>query len=240
MNSEGEWQGFYVDFCHAVAAAIFGTPDYINYVEVGSESRFTSLVERSTDVVMYSSTWTLGREHRYQVSFPALYLFDGQGFIVRKIAGIHSLAELDGKTVCVTANSTSQYNVEDYIEAHGFDTKVVYANADHFFRGSVCDAYTGDRMNLAINLANRVGHKEGYLVLPDTLSREPIGPTVRNDDPQWERIVRSVVHATILAEEKGITRANVDQMRLQTNDVEAQNLLGSQGNIGAQLGLQSD
>ncbi|MBM6552095.1 amino acid ABC transporter substrate-binding protein [Marinomonas ostreistagni] len=240
LNSEGQWQGFYVDFCRAVAAAVFDTPEYVNYVEVGSASRFTSLVDRSTDVVMYSSTWTLGREHTYQVSFPALYLFDGQGFVVRKSANIDSLAELNGKTVCVTANSTTQQNLEDYIAAHQFDTEVVYANGDQFFRGSVCDAYSADRMNLATNLANRVGHPEGYKILPDTLSREPIGPTVRNDDAQWERIVRSVVHATILAEEKGITQANVDQIRENSHNIETQNLLGVHGDIGAQLGLGDD
>ena len=240
LDSEGNWQGFYVDFCRAAAAAIFGTPDYINYVEVGSTSRFTSLMERSTDVVMYSSTWTLGREHTYQVAFPALYLFDGQGFIVRKSANIRSLTQLDDKTVCVVANSTSQHNLEDYIQAHQLNTNVVYANADHFFRGSVCDVYTADRMNLATNLANRVGLKEGYVVLPDTLSREPLSPTVRNDDDQWQRIIRSVVHATILAEEKGITRDNVDQMRQHATDIEVQNLLGQHGDLGAQLGLNSD
>lgn len=240
LDNEGKWQGFYVEFCRAVAAAVLNNPNYVNYVEVGPTSRFTSLVDKSTDVVMYSSTWTLGRENTYQVSFPALYLFDGQGFVVRKSSNIQRLEDLNTKTVCVTGNTTSQQNLEDYIEAQGFDTQVVYANGDQFFRGSLCDAYSADRMNLATNLANRINNRSDYIVLPDTLSREPIGPTVRNDDAQWQRIVRSVVHATILAEEKGITRANIDQVKESSTNVETQNLLGTSGDIGLQLGLQPD
>ncbi len=237
INEEGQWEGFYVDFCRATAAAVLENPDYVRYLEVGATSRFTSLVENSTDVVMFSSTWTLGRENTYQVSFPTLYLFDGQGFVVRKSAGIDSVNDLDGKTVCVTGNTTTQRNLEDFIKAQGFDTEVVYTNGDQFFRGSVCDAYSADRMNLAINLANRVEQKDDYKVLPETFSREPIGPTVRNDDDQWERIIRSIVHATFLAEEKGITQANVDQIKASSKNVEVRNLLGESGDIGEQLGL---
>lgn len=240
LDAKGQWQGFYVDFCRAVAAAVLQDPQFVNFIEVGPTSRFTSLVDKNTDVVMYSSTWTLGRENTYQVSFPALYLFDGQGFVVRRNSNIHKLSDLNGKTVCVTGNTTTQQNLEDFIKARKFQTSVVYANGDQFFRGSVCDAYSADRMNLATNLANRVERKEDYLILPDTLSREPIGPTTRNDDAQWERIIRSVVHATILAEERGITQANVDQVRTTTDNIEALNLLGKSGDIGPQLGLDPD
>ena len=240
LDSEGKWQGFYVEFCRGVAAAVLNNPDYVNYVEVGPKSRFTSLVDKSTDVVMYSSTWTLGRENTYQVSFPALYLFDGQGFVVRRSSNIHTINDLNDKTVCVTGNTTTQQNLEEFIATQGFNTKVVYANGDQFFRGSVCDAYSADRMNLATNLANRVDNRSDYVVLPDTLSREPIGPTVRNDDAQWQKIVRSVVHATILAEEKGITQANIDQVKQSSHNIETLNLLGVNGDIGQQLGLDPD
>ncbi|SBS32592.1 General L-amino acid-binding periplasmic protein AapJ precursor [Marinomonas aquimarina] len=240
LDREGRWQGFYVEFCRGVAAAVLKNPNFVNFVEVGPTSRFTSLVDYSTDVVMYSSTWTLGRENAYQVSFPALYLFDGQGFVVRKSSNIETLADLNDKTVCVTGNTTTQQNLEDYISTQQLDTKVVYANGDRFFRGSVCDAYSADRMNLATNLANRVDNHGDYFILPDTLSREPIGPTVRNDDAQWQKIVRSVVHATILAEEKGITQANIDQIKQSSQNVEVQNLLGVSGDIGPQMGLDQD
>ncbi|MBJ7552199.1 amino acid ABC transporter substrate-binding protein [Marinomonas ostreistagni] len=240
LDSNGRWQGFYVDFCRGVAAAVLHNPEYVNFVEVGSTSRFTSLVERTTDVVMYSSTWTLGRENTYNIRFPALYLFDGQGFVVRNRSNIHSLDDLNGKTVCVTGNTTTQQNLEDYINNHGFKTDVVYANGDQFFRGSICDAYSADRMNLATNLANRVENRSDYRILPDTLSREPIGPSVRDDDPQWNRIVRSVVHAVIVAEEKGITQSNIDQLKLSSQNIETRNLLGVSGDLGEHLSLDAD
>ena len=117
-----------------------------------------SLQEKKTDVVMYSSTWTLGREDLYQVAFPAIYLFDGQGFIVRKSSNIHSLNDLAGKTVCATANTTSYQNLIDMLESRNIEAKVMSSNGDSFFRGS-CDVYTADRMNLAINRANRASNR---------------------------------------------------------------------------------
>ncbi|MBB1486917.1 amino acid ABC transporter substrate-binding protein [Oceanospirillum sediminis] len=238
INSEGHWQGFYVDFCKGVAAAVLHNPDYVRYIEVGAKSRFTSLIENKTDVVMYSSTWTLGREYNYAVNFPAIYLFDGQGFIVRKSSGIQSLEDLEGKTVCATENTTSYQNLADMLKGRDINAKVVSSNGDSFFRGS-CDAYTADRMNLATNRANRATNPDDYLILPESISREPIGPKVRNNDPQWERIVRAVVHAVILAEEKGITAQNTDQILKHSRDAETLNLLGVRGNIGKQLGLDN-
>ncbi len=236
INAKGEWAGFYVDFCKAAAAAVLKKPDFVHYVEVDSKSRFTSLQEKKTDVVMYSSTWTLGREDLYQVAFPAIYLFDGQGFIVRKSSNIYSLNDLAGKTVCATANTTSYQNLIDILESRNIEAKVMSSNGDSFFRGS-CDAYTADRMNLAINRANRASNPEDYRILAESISREPIGPKVRNNDPQWQRIIRSVIHALILAEEKGITADSVDLALKSSRDVETLNLLGARGNIGQQLGL---
>lgn len=238
INDEGYWQGFYVDFCKGVAAAVLKNPDYVRYIEVGAKSRFTSLIENKTDVVMYNSTWTLGREYHYAVNFPAIYLFDSQGFIVRKSSGIQSLEDLEGKTVCATENTTSYQNLIDMLEGRDIKAKVMSSNGDSFFRGS-CDAYTADRMNLATNRANRATNPDDYLIMPESISREPIGPKVRNNDPQWERIVRAVVHAVILAEEKGVTTQNADQVLKHSRDAETLNLLGARGNIGKQLGLDN-
>jgi general L-amino acid transport system substrate-binding protein len=240
ISAKGYWTGFYVEFCRAVAVAVLNNPDYINYVEVKAKTRFTSLQEKITDVVMYSSTWTVGRENQYNIRFPAIYLFDGQGLLVRNSSNISSFKDLQNKTVCVTENTTSQNNFEEYVSANRFDTNVIYSNGDQFFRSNVCDAYTADRMNLLINLANRTDKQENYAVLPMTFSREPIGPAVRDDDPQWERIVRSVVHAIILAEEKGITSNNIDYLKKTSNNVEINNLIGTSGDIGRQLGLDQD
>jgi general L-amino acid transport system substrate-binding protein len=239
IGKDGQWAGFYVDFCRAVAAAVLGNPKYVQFVEVNSNTRFSSLVEAKTDVVMYSSTWTMGRESTYQIDFPAIYLFDGQGFMVRKASGIKTLSDLDGKSICVTENTTTHANLMGLIAYRKLKANVVFSNGDSFFRGS-CDVYTADRMNLATNRANRSENPDGYVILPETISREPIGPMVRNDDPAWSRIVRAVVHALILAEEKGITAANVDEKRSVKQDAETDNLLGQTGKIGETLGLSAD
>ncbi len=239
IDQNGDWQGFYVDFCRATAAAIFGNPDRVQYVEVDATTRFTTLQQRQTDVVMYSTTWTLGRENRYQVAFPAIYLFDGQGIMVRAGSDILQLADLQGKTLCVTENTSTHQNLVDVLARHKIDAKIQFSNGDSFFRGH-CDAYSADRMNLATNRANRADNPEEYLILPENLSREPIGPMVRNDDPRWARVVRAVVQGLILADEKRITQANIDTMREHSKDPEVVNLLGLSGNFGAQLGLSDD
>lgn len=237
IDKSGKWAGFYVDFCRALAAAVLGNADHVTYVEVGPETRFTSLVDKRTDVVMYSSTWTLGREKKYAISFPAIYLFDGQGLIVRKQSGIHRFSDLNGKTVCVTENTTTQTNLQNLIDRQGLKTKVLLANGDAFFRGS-CDAYSADAMNLATNRAYRADNPAAYTILAERLSREPIGPMVRDDDAPWNRIVRSVVHALIVAEEYGITHDNVDRQRQAKNNLaEVEQLLGNAPQIADMLGL---
>lgn len=239
INPAGNWEGFYIEFCRAVAAAVLGNPDFVQYVEIGSTTRFTALVDSKADVVMYSSTWTPGREADYKILFPAIYLFDGQGFMVRAQSGIRTLDDLKGKTICVTANTSTERNLENIIRRRQLDAKVIEANGDSFFRGG-CDAYTADRMNLATNRANRADDPAQYVILPDVVSREPIGPMVRDDDLQWARIVRSVVDALILAEDKGITRDNVDSASNGDQGGEVDNLLGRTGKIGEGLGLDRD
>jgi general L-amino acid transport system substrate-binding protein len=188
---------------------------------------------------MYSTTWTLGRENRYQVVFPAVYLFDSQGVMVRANSGISMLSDLQGKTVCVTENTSTHKNLVNALEQQGIDAQVQFSNGDSFFRGH-CDAYSADRMNLATNRANRADNPAHYIILPETLSREPIGPMVRNDETRWERVIRSVVNATILADQKGITQSNLDQVLNSTEDQEILNLLGQQGDLASQLGLPND
>lgn len=239
IDTDGTWKGFYVDFCRATAAALFGDPERVQYVEVDATTRFTTLQQRQTDVVMYSTTWTLGRENRYQVLFPAVYLFDSQGVMVRANSGISMLSDLQGKTVCVTENTSTHKNLVNALEQQGIDAQVQFSNGDSFFRGH-CDAYSADRMNLATNRANRADNPAHYIILPETLSREPIGPMVRNDEARWARVIRSVVNATILADQKGITQSNLDGVLNSTEDQEILNLLGQQGDLASQLGLPND
>lgn len=239
IDLNGNWQGFYVDFCRAAAAALFGDPERVQYVEVDATTRFTTLQQQKTDVVMYSTTWTLQREHRYQVTFPAVYLFDTQGVMVRAGSGIDQLADLANKVLCVTENTSTHQNLVAELARQGIEARIQFSNGDSFFRGH-CAAYSADRMNLATNRANRSEAPAAYKILPEYLSREPIGPMVRNDDPRWEQVIRAVVHGLILADEKGITQANVEQLRKQSDDPEVRNLLGVSGNLGAQLGLHKD
>ena len=239
IDTDGTWKGFYVDFCRATAAALFGDPERVQYVEVDATTRFTTLQQRQTDVVMYSTTWTLGRENRYQVMFPAVYLFDSQGIMVRANSGITRLSDLQHKTVCVTENTSTHKNLVNALQQHGIDATIQFSNGDSFFRGH-CDAYSADRMNLATNRANRAENPAHYTILPDTLSREPIGPMVRNDEARWARVIRAVVNATILADQKGITRNNLEEVLQSTQDQEILNLLGRQGDLASQLGLRDD
>lgn len=238
ISAAGRWEGFYVDYCRAVAVAVLGDADAVRFVEVGPQSRFTSLVERRVDVVMYSSTWTLGRENLYGIAFPAIYLFDGQGLMVRANSGINSLKDLDGRSVCVTPSTTSQANLENLLHQGAINAKVVYANGDAFFRGN-CDAYSADRVNLAINRANRADDPKRYQILPFSMSREPIGPMVRDDDPQWQKIVAAVVNAVIVAEELGLDQANVETERDAVSGERA-NLLGANTQVADWLGLKPD
>jgi|AGTN01.1.fsa_nt_gi ABC-type amino acid transport/signal transduction systems, periplasmic component/domain len=239
IDASGQWQGFYVDFCRAVAAAVLGNPDFVQYVEVGSRTRFTSLVDRKVDVVMYSTTWTLGREDEFKVAFPAVYLFDSQGVMVRRQSGITRLEGLRGKSICVTENTTTQKNIEDINHARDLGARIVLSNGDSFFRGA-CDAYSADRANLATNRANRADNPGQYVILPELLSREPIGPMVRDDDAEWIRVVRLVVDAVILAEELGLTRDNVDEAKAGGRGGETDVLLGNAGSAGGQVGLDRD
>lgn len=239
LDVNGNWQGFYVDFCKATAAALFGDPLRVQYVEVDATTRFTALQRHEVDVVMYSTTRTLGREIRYGVNFPAIYLFDGQGIIVRAQSGIHSLQDLTGKTICATENTTTHRNLVNLLRLKHVDAHIHFANGDSFFRGS-CDAYTADRMNLAVNRANRAENPSEYVILPLAFTREPIGPMVAEGDPKWARLIGAVVNGLILADEKGVTQANLVQ-QLQTNqDAEVYRLLGVTGDLGEQLGMPSD
>ncbi|MBR9827092.1 MAG: amino acid ABC transporter substrate-binding protein, partial [Oceanospirillales bacterium] len=239
IDLEGNWYGFYVDFCRATAAALFGNPDRVQYVEVDATTRFTTLQQRQTDTVMYSTTWTMDRENRYQVAFPAVYLFDSQDIMVRAHSGIQQLADLQGKTICVTENTSTHLTLRSMLMQQKINAQIQFTNGDSFFRGH-CDAYTADRMNLAVNRANRADNPSEYKLLSVHLSREPIGPMVRNDDPEWERVIRAVVHGLILADEKGITQANVGTIREQSLDPEVLSLLGRRGTFGPQLGLRDD
>lgn len=242
LTAEGAWTGFFVDFCKAVAAAILESPDYVNYVTLTFINRMEAVDHGLVDVAMTGTTWTIGREAAHAVDFPVVYFYDGQGFMTTKRQNIGALTDLAGKTVCVPLVSTSEVHLHDFRRSSGIPFEIsalAYERVNPgIFATSQCDLLSVDRIALATDLTV-LRNRADYTLLPFVISREPLAPMIRTGDRSWRRIVRSVVQATILAEEKGVTQQNVGQMRT-TGDVETRRLLGAEGDVAAALGLAPD
>jgi general L-amino acid transport system substrate-binding protein len=239
-DSQGEMRGFDVDFCRATAAAI-GVP--VKFVLLTGTERFPALQSGEVDLLYRSTTWTIGRDVNLGFDYQGINWYDGQGFMVRKSMGIASALELDGAAVCVVAGSTTELNVADYFRSHGMSfTPVVFEKAQdvrNAYDAGRCDVYTNEHGNLA---AQRIALKDPaeHMILPELISKEPFGPVTREGDDQWGDIVRWVLYATINAEEKGITQANVEELRDSATDPEVQRLLGATGTFGEDMGLAND
>lgn len=239
-DSQGEMRGFDVDFCRATAAAV-GVP--VKFVLLTGTERFPALQSGEVDMLYRSTTWTMGRDVNLGFDYQGINWYDGQGFMVRESTGIESALELDGAAVCVVAGSTTELNVADYFRTHGMNfTPVVFEKAQdvrNAYDAGRCDVYTNEHGNLAaqrIALENPAEH----VILPELISKEPFGPVVREGDDQWGDIVRWVLNATIIAEEKGITQANVRELSKSAEDPEIQRLLGATGTFGEDMGLGPD
>lgn len=239
INSRKGWQGFYVDFCKAVAAAVLKNPKAVSFVELDEASQYNALQERIVDVVMQASLWTLTNESKHSVNFPAVYLFDGQSFLVQGNSRIRNLADLQGKTICVQKNGNTDVTLRAFIQKRAYEVNLFYSDIEHFFSGG-CDAYSSSRISLASTLAERRLSNSGYRLLSDNISRNPLGPMVLNSDYAWSRLIRAVIHATVIAESRGITQANVVLHKLQNKDPQVSFLLGSSGSLGAQLDLDGE
>jgi len=239
-DSQGTFKGLDVDVCHALSAAIFGTPDKVRYVPLSAPQRFTALQSGEIDVLARNTTWTLQREGSLGLVFAPVTFYDGQGFIVAKKLGIKSAKELSGATICVQPGTTTELNLADYFRTNKLSLKsVTIENLDEvenaFFSGR-CDAYTTDASGLAGTRNSKAPNPDDYVILPERISKEPLAPVVRQGDDQWFDIVRWTIYALIDAEELGITAANADDM-LKSADPNVQRLLGvTQGN-GKALGL---
>jgi general L-amino acid transport system substrate-binding protein len=239
-DSQGEMRGFDVDFCRATAAAI-GVP--VKFVLLTGTERFPALQSGEVDLLYRSTTWTMGRDVNLGFDYQGINWYDGQGFMVRESMGIESALELDGAAVCVVAGSTTELNVADYFRSHDMSfTPVVFEKAQdvrNAYDAGRCDVYTNEHGNLAaqrIALQNPAEH----VILPEVISKEPFGPVTREGDDQWGDIVRWVLNATIIAEEKGITQANVEELSKSASDPEVQRLLGATGTFGEDMGLGKD
>ncbi len=243
VDQEGKWSGFDVDFCRALAAAIFGDPDKVEYRPLTAKERFTALQTGEIDVLIRNTTWTLTRDTELGVNFTATTFYDGQGFMVPKDSGIESLKDLNGARICVATGTTTELNLADVMAAEGLDYEpVVFETADQVFAAyeeGTCDAVTTDKSGLVSRKAV-LKEPEAHVILDVTVSKEPLGPVVRHGDDQWYDIVQWVVYATFAAEEYGITSQNVDQVKAETKHPEVKRILGVEGEMGQKLGLDND
>lgn len=241
QDNGGRWRGFNVDFCRALAAAVLGKPDKVTFVPLGNEERITALRTGKVDVLWRNTSWTFSRDVGDQLDMAAISYFDGQGFLVRRSLNLTSAVELNTAKICVQTGATSAQNLEDFFRARGIAyTAMVFDSEEQAraaYQAEKCDAFTADISALAA--ARSVLDDPGaHVILPDAISKEPLGPLVRQDDPAWTDIVRWTLYALVLAEEHGVTKANAKDMKTGA-DPEARRLLG-EGGFGAVLGLDAD
>src|SRR5678816_213135 len=242
-DSQGKWTGLDVDFCKAVAAAVLNDASKVKFVPLNSQQRFSSLQAGEIDVLSRNSTWTLTRDASLGVVFTGINYYDGQGFMVPKKLKIDHINKLNGATVCVQAGTTSEKNVADYFGAHGMKYKsVVFDTAEAitsaFFAGR-CQVYTTDMSDLA-GARSKAPNADDYVILPEVISKEPLGPSVRRGDDEWFGIVRWTLFAMLEAEEDGLTQANVDEQKTSNKDPGVQRLLGVSEDTGKLLGLDAE
>jgi len=241
-DPQGNWTGFDVDFCRAIAAAIFNDPTKVKFVPLTAKDRFTALQSGEIDVLSRNTTWTLSRDTSLGLDFVAVTYYDGQGFMVRKALKVNSALELNGAAVCVQQGTTSELNLADYFRANHMQLKTVtFATGDEArkaYESGRCDAYTTDSSGL-YGERQKLAVPGDHIVLPEILSKEPLTPAVRHGDSQWTDIVRWTHFAMVDAEELGVTKANVDE-KLKSDDPETRRMLGAEGQYGEALGLTND
>ena len=242
-DDAGNWSGIDVDVCRAIAAAVFGDAEAVKFTPLTSKERFTALQSGEVDVLSRNTTWTLNRDSALGLDFTAVTYYDGQGFMVPKSLGVKSALELDGASVCVQTGTTTELNLADYFRANNMSfTPVVFERPDEAraaYEQGRCDAYTTDQSGLyaqRTGLANPADH----IVLPEVISKEPLGPVVRHGDNEWGDIVRWTLYAMLEAEEFGVNSQNVDDMKANSDNPGVRRLLGVEGDMGQGLGLPND
>jgi general L-amino acid transport system substrate-binding protein len=250
-DSAGVWSGLDVDVCRAVAAAVLGDGNKVKFIGLSAQQRFTALQNGEIDMLSRNSTWTLQRDSKLALNFTNVTFYDGQGFMVPKKLNVKSAKELNGATVCVQTGTTTELNLSNYFRANSMEFKpVVIENQQEVLAAYIsgrCDVYTTDASGLASQLKNDIPNGGAdHVILPEIISKEPLGPAVRQGDEQWNDIVKYTVNALLQAEESGITQANVADMATTSKDPDVQALLGAvnaegktSGN-GEALGLGED
>jgi general L-amino acid transport system substrate-binding protein len=242
-DSQGVWRGIDVDYCRAIAAAVLGDGNRIRVVPSSTQQRFTMLQSGEIDVLIRSTTWTLAREASLGFVFAGINVYDGQGFMVHRDSGVTSARALDGATVCVQPGTTTELNMADFFRTHRLRyTPVVIESIEEIrnaFISRRCDAYTNDASSLASFAASQGANANRYLLLPEIISKEPLGPVVRKGDWRFFDAVRWTHFALVTAEEFGITQANVDSF-LTSNNPDIQRFVGRTGDLGRMMGLEND
>ena len=241
-DDKGNWTGLDVDVCRAIAAAIFGDPTKVKFVPLSAKDRFTALQSGEIDVLSRNSTWTLSRDTSLGLNYTGVTYYDGQGFLARKSLKVNSALELNSASICVQTGTTNEQNIADYFKGNNMKYEVIaFGTADETvkaYESGRCDVFTSDVSQLyAERLKLSVPADHG--VLPEVISKEPLGPVVRHGDDQWFDIVKWTLFAMINAEELAITQKNVDEMA-QSSKPELKRIFGTDGNLGEQLGLTKD
>ncbi|MEO0749992.1 MAG: amino acid ABC transporter substrate-binding protein [Pseudomonadota bacterium] len=239
-DDAGNWTGIDVDLCRAVAAAVFGDANAVKYTPLSAKERFTALQSGEVDMLSRNTTWTMTRDTSLGLNFAGVNYYDGQGFMVPADLGVSSATELDGATVCIQTGTTTELNLADFFRSNNMSYEPVPvetgAEAVQQYNAGACDIYTTDRSALAAQRAN-FEDPSAHVILPEVVSKEPLGPLVRHGDHEWGDIVRWTLYALITAEELGVNSANLEEMSGGSNNPEINRLLGSEGDLGAMLGL---
>jgi general L-amino acid transport system substrate-binding protein len=245
-NDKGEWTGLDVDFCRAVAAAVFGDGTKVKFTPLSAKDRFTALQSGEVDILSRNTTWTISRDTALGLNFAGVTYFDGQGFMInaKKLPGVNSALQLSGAAVCVQSGTTTELNLADFFKANNLEyNPVVFekqAEADAAYDAGRCDAYTTDQSGL-YSIRLTLSSPDDHVVLPEIISKEPLGPAVRQGDDKWFDIVKWTYFALLNAEELGVTKANVEEMKNSQNP-EIKRILGveAESKIGTDLGLTND
>ncbi|MEL6316263.1 MAG: amino acid ABC transporter substrate-binding protein [Pseudomonadota bacterium] len=241
-NDKNEWEGLDADVCKAVAAAVFGDASKVKFVPLSAKERFTALSSGEVDLLSRNTTWTMTRDTQLGIQFTGVNYYDGQGFLVRKEDGISSARDLSGAAICTNTGTTTELNVTDFFESNGMEyTLVAFEKADEVvaaYDEGRCDVYTTDQSGIAAQRL-KLTDPAAHVILPEVISKEPLGPVVRKGDDNWFDVVRWTLFAMVEAEEQGVTAANVEEMK-GSNNPGVKRLLGVEGNFGEQLGLSPD
>jgi general L-amino acid transport system substrate-binding protein len=243
-NDSGRWEGFDVDFCRATAAAVLGSPDKVKFVPTTGKTRFTVLNSGEGDLLYRNTTLTMSRDADLKLTFLGVNYYDGQGFMVPKALGVTSAKQLNGASVCIQTGTTTELNLADYFRANNmkYEPVTIETNEEgqtNYLAGR-CDVYTTDASGLAATRSS-FDHPNAHIILPEIISKEPLGPAVRQGDDEWADTTRWVLNALINAEELGITKANVKQLAGSKGpNPNVNRIVGTEGDFGSMIGLDKD